>query len=146
MGHVTAFDHVGITVSDLERATDFFVRIGLEVDQRTDVAGEFIDTVTGIAGAHTTIVGLRAPGGGTWVELSSFHRPDHEPGSPDAMANELGLRSVAFQVDDLAAVVAELAEAGYGLVGGIGEYEDVWRMAYVRGPDGITVALAQRLG
>ena len=145
MGHVRAFDHVGITVSDLERATDFFVRIGLEVDQRTDVEGEFVDTVTGIADARTTIVGLRASGGGTWVELSSFERPDHEPGSPEAMANELGIRSVAFQVDDLAAVVAELTEAGYGLIGGIGEYEDVWLMAYVRGPDGITVALAERL-
>jgi catechol 2,3-dioxygenase-like lactoylglutathione lyase family enzyme len=62
------------------------------------------------------------------------------------MANELGLRSVAFQVDDLQAAVAALAADGYGLIGGIGEYEGVWRMAYVRGPDGITVALAEQIG
>jgi hypothetical protein len=62
------------------------------------------------------------------------------------MANELGLRSVAFEVDDLRATVDRLAASGYGLVGGIGEYESVWRMAYVRGPDGITVALAERIG
>jgi len=80
------------------------------------------------------------------VELSSFVRPDHDPGSPTAMANELGLRSVAFEVDDLRAEVDRLASDGYGLVGGIGQYESIWLMAYVRGPDGIIVALAERLG
>jgi catechol 2,3-dioxygenase-like lactoylglutathione lyase family enzyme len=88
---------------------------------------------------------LRPPGGGTAVELSSFVRPHHEPGSPEAMANVLGLRSVALEIDDLEATVQRLAADGYGLVGGIGRYEDVWLMAYVRGPDGIIVALAERL-
>ena len=146
MAHIRSFDHVGITVADLERATAFFVRLGLEVDGRQFVEGDFVDTVTGIPGSRTEIVGLRAPGGGTWIELSSFERPDHEPGHPDAMANELGIRSVAFQVDDLRAAVDAVAEDGYGLVGGIGEYEGVWRMAYVRGPEGITVALAEEIG
>ena len=75
---------------------------------------------------------LRPPDGGTRLELSSFVRPDHEPGSPAAMANELGLRNVAFEVDDLQAAVEGLAADGYGLVGNIGEYELSWRMAYVR--------------
>ena len=75
----------------------------------------------------------------------SLIRPDHGPGSPDAMSTELGLRNVCFEVDDLEAVVGRLAADGYALVGGIGQYEDLWRMAYVRGPEGIIVALAQRI-
>jgi catechol 2,3-dioxygenase-like lactoylglutathione lyase family enzyme len=89
---------------------------------------------------------LRPPGGGTGKELSSFVRPDHEPGSPVAMANELGLRSVVFEVDDLQAAVDGLAADGYGLVGCIGQHENIWRMAYVRGPEGIIVSLAERIG
>ena len=141
-----AFDHVGITVSDLDVTTAFFVGLGLEIEGRTFVEGEFIDTVCGIPGSRTEIVMLRPPGGGTAVELSSFVRPDHAAGSPTAMANELGLRSVAFEVDDLQAVLDRLAADGYGLVGGVGQYENAWAMAYVRGPDGIIVALAERLG
>jgi catechol 2,3-dioxygenase-like lactoylglutathione lyase family enzyme len=146
MAHVQRFDHVGITVADLDSVTAFFVGLGLEVDGRTFVEGEFIDVVTGIPDSRTEIVMLRTPGGGTALELSSFVRPDHEAGSPTAMANELGLRSVAFEVDDLGTVVDELRADGYGLVGGVGEYENFWRMAYVRGPEGIIVALAQRIG
>jgi catechol 2,3-dioxygenase-like lactoylglutathione lyase family enzyme len=146
MGQFRTFDHVGITVADLDAATAFFVGLGLEVEGRTFVEGEFIDTVCGISDSRTEIVMLRPPGGGTLVELSSFVRPDHDPGSPTAMANELGLRSVAFEVDDLHAAVDRLAADGYGLVGGVGQYEDTWLMAYVRGPEGIIVALAERLG
>lgn len=146
MPTVRRFDHIGITVADLEAATAFFVGLGLEVDGRTPVEGEFIDTVIGIPGSRTEIVMLHAPGGGTGVELSRFERPDARPGSPAAPANELGLRSVAFEVDDLAGAVDWAAAQGYGLVGGIGEYEGVWRMAYVRGPEGIIVALAERIG
>ena len=107
--------------------------------------GEFVDTVIGIPNSRSEIVMLRPPGGGTGLELSSFSRPDHEPGSPDAMSTELGLRNVSFEVDDLGAVVDRLAADGYGLVGGIGQYQHIWRMAYVRGPEGIIVALAQRI-
>jgi catechol 2,3-dioxygenase-like lactoylglutathione lyase family enzyme len=143
---ITQFDHVGVTVRDLDLVTDFFVALGLEFEGRQFVEGEFIDTVIAIPDSRTEIVMLKAPGGGTGVELSSFVRPDPEPGSPDAMANELGLRSLAFQVDDIDAMVERVAEDGYGLVGGIGQYENIWRMAYVRGPEGIIVALAERIG
>ena len=146
MGHITRFDHVGVTVRDLDRAVEFFVRLGLEVEARMPIEGEFLDTVIGMEGARTEIVMLRVPGGGSPVELSSFVRPDAVDGSPDAMANELGLRSLAFEVEDIDAAVAAVAADGYGLVGGIGQHEDVWRMAYVRGPEGIIVALAERIG
>jgi catechol 2,3-dioxygenase-like lactoylglutathione lyase family enzyme len=146
MSPIRRFDHIGITVADLDTTTAFFVELGLEVEGRTFVEGEFLDTVTGIPDSRTEIVMLKPPEGGTNIELSSFVRPDHDPGSPTAMANELGLRSVAFEVDDLRATVDVLAADGYELVGGIGEYEHVWRMAYVRGPEGIIVALAERVG
>jgi catechol 2,3-dioxygenase-like lactoylglutathione lyase family enzyme len=144
--YVRRFDHVGITVGDLDAAVSFFEVLGLEVEGRTSVEGEFIDTVIGIPGSRTEIVMMKPPDDGTRVELSSFLRPDAVPGSTAAMANELGLRSVAFEVDDLRAAVERVAADGHGLVGGIGEYEGTWLMAYVRGPEGIIVALAERLG
>jgi catechol 2,3-dioxygenase-like lactoylglutathione lyase family enzyme len=146
MRQIKRFDHVGITVEDLDSVTTFFVGLGLQAEGRMSVEGEFLDTVIGIPGSRTEIVMLRSPDGGTALELSSFTRPDHEPGSPAAMANELGLRNVAFEVRDLRAAVEQLAADGYGLVGGIGEYEGVWRMAYVRGPEGIIVSLAEQIG
>ena len=99
MPHIRRFDHVGITVADLDTVTAFFVGLGLEVDGRTFLEGEFVDTVIGIPGSRSHIVMLRPPEGGTALELSSFVQPDHEPGSPTAMANELGLRNVSFEVD-----------------------------------------------
>ena len=146
MSNIRRFDHVGITVDDLDSVTAFFVGLGLEVEGRTFVEGAFLDTVIGIPESRTEIVMLRLPDGGTGIELSSFLRPDHEPGSPAAMANELGLRNVCFEVADLQATVDGLSADGYGLVGGIGQHENIWRMAYVRGPEGIVVALAERIG
>jgi catechol 2,3-dioxygenase-like lactoylglutathione lyase family enzyme len=146
MPHVKRFDHVGITVADLDQAIAFFVGLGLEVEGRMLMEGEFVDTVIGIPGSRSEIVTLRPPGGGPGLELSSFIRPDHQPGSPGAMSTELGLRNVSFEVNDLQAALDRLAEDGYGLVGGVGQYEDSWRMAYVRGPEGIIVSLAQRIG
>jgi len=146
MSRIIRFDHVGVTVRDLDTMVEFFAGLGLEVEGRTFVEGDFIDTVTAIPGSRSEIVMMTTPDGDTKVELSSFVRPDPEPGSPAAMANELGLRSLAFEVDDLTRLVERLALDGYGLVGGVGEYEGVWRMAYVRGPEGIIVALAERLG
>jgi catechol 2,3-dioxygenase-like lactoylglutathione lyase family enzyme len=145
MAHVQRFDHVGITVADLDAVTAFFVGLGLEVEGRTFVEGEFVDTVIGIPGSRSEIVMLRMPDGGTGLELSSFVRPDHLPGSPAAPANELGLRNVCFEVHDLQAIVDRVAVDGYRLVGGIGEYEGTWRMAYVRGPEGIIVSLTERI-
>ncbi|PUA82680.1 VOC family protein [Nocardioides currus] len=146
MTHVRRFDHIGITVSDLEAATDFFVRLGLEVEGTGEVAGEFVETVCAIPGAHCRIVMLRPPDDGCRLELSSFVTPDHVAGSPAALANEVGLRNVSFEVGDLDAALAAVAGDGYGLVGGVGAYEDSVRMAYVRGPEGIVVSLFEQLG
>ena len=146
MAHVRRFDHIGITVADLDSVTAFFVGLGLEVEGTGSVRGEFAETVCGIPGTHCEIAMLRTPEGGARLELASFVTPDHVPGSPTAMANELGLRNVSFEVGDLGAVVDDLAADGYGLVGGIGEYENSVRMAYVRGPEGIIVSLFEQIG
>ena len=142
---IRRFDHVGITVADLDGVTAFFVGLGLEIEGRMPMEGAFVDTVIGIPDSRSEIVMLRPPGGGTGLELSTFAYPDLRPGSPEAMSNELGLRNVSFEVDDLQAILDRLADQGYGLVGGVGQYEDMWRMAYVRGPEGIIVSLAQRI-
>jgi catechol 2,3-dioxygenase-like lactoylglutathione lyase family enzyme len=145
MSYVRRFDHIGVTVADLDVVTAFFVALGLEVEGRTFVEGEFLDTVCGIPDSRTEIVMLKSPDGGR-LELARFVRPDSVPGSPAAMANELGLRNVSFEVNDLQAAVDWAAAEGYGLVGGVGEYEGAWRMAYVRGPEGIIVSLFERVG
>src|SRR6476646_10243942 len=124
MAHVRRFDHIGITVADLDSATAFFVGLGLEVEGTGSVQGEFVETVCGIPGAHCRIVMLRPPDGGSRLELSSFVTPDHVPGSPTAMANEVGLRNVSFEVGDLQAAVDAVEAAGFGLIGGLGGYEN----------------------
>jgi catechol 2,3-dioxygenase-like lactoylglutathione lyase family enzyme len=144
MAPIKRFDHVGITVEHLDLVTAFFVGLGFEMEGRMVMEGEFVDTVIGIPNSRSEVVMLRPPGGGTGLELSSFIQPDHQPGSPNAMSTELGLRNVMFEVGDLEAILERLAADGYGLIGGVGQYEHIWRMAYVRGPEGIIVALAQR--
>ena len=146
MSPLRRLDHVGITVADLDAVTAFFVGLGLEIEGRTFVEGEFIDTVIGIPNSRSEIVMLRPPDGGTGLELARFVRPGHEPGSPDAMATELGMRNVGFEVDDLDAIVDRSIADGYGLVGGIGQYEGMWRMAHIRGPEGIVVSVSERIG
>jgi len=146
MAHVRRFDHIGITVADLDSATAFFVGLGLEVEGTGSVKGQFVETVCGIPGAHCEIAMLRPPDGGSRLELASFVTPDHVTGSSTPMANELGLRNVSFEVGDLDATLDAVAADGYGLVGGIGEYDHGVRMAYVRGPEGIIVSLFEHIG
>lgn len=134
------FDHVNVTVADLDGAVAFFESLGLQVEGRASVEGEFLDTVIGMSGARTEIAMVRPPGGGTGIELSTFERPAALPGEPDAPANVLGIRTVAFEVADLRAAIE-----GLDLVGGVGEFEGAWLMAYIRGPEGIVVSLAQRI-
>ncbi len=145
MTHIKRFDHTGITVADLDAATAFFVGLGLQVEGTGSVAGEFVETVCGIPGAQCRIAMLKSPDGAR-LELASFTTPNQTPGSPQAMANEVGLRNVSFEVGDLQAAVDAVAADGYGLVGGIGEHKGSVRMAYVRGPEGIVVSLFEQLG
>ena len=145
MSRLRRFDHVGITVADLDTTTAFFVDLGFEVEGRTFLEGDFLDTVIGIPGSRTEMVMLKPPDEGTRLELTRFIRPAHDPGSPDAMATRLGLSNVSFEVDGLGTILERLTAKGYDLIGGVGEHESVWRMASVRGPEGIIVNLAERI-
>jgi catechol 2,3-dioxygenase-like lactoylglutathione lyase family enzyme len=111
MSPIRHFDHVGITVRDLDTVTAFFVGLGFETEGRTVLEGAFLDTVIGIPDSRTEIVMLRPPDGGTGLELSSFIRPGHEPGSPDPMPNELGLRNMTFEVSALSAMIRVICAA-----------------------------------
>ena len=146
MTRIRRFDHVGITVADLDTVSAFFVALGFEVEGRTFLEGEFLDTVIGIPDSRTEMVMLRPPDEGTRLELTRFVRPDAEPGAPAAMATRLGLSNVSFEVEGLQAILDRLAADGYPLIGGVAEHESVWRMASVRGPEGIIVNLAERIG
>jgi len=146
VSHARRFDHVGLAVAGLDAVLAFFVALGLEVEGRTFVEGELLDTVCGIPDSRTEIVLLKPPTVAPAWSSTSFVRPESVPGSPAAMANELGLRSVAFEVNDLQAAVDWAATERVGGIGGIGEYEGAWWMAYVRGPEGVIASLAGRIG
>ena len=140
------FDHVGITVLDLDAAITFFTGLGLEPESEVQVIeGEFVSTVVGLPDVRVENVVLRPPGGGAGVELSRFLHPldGREPQALPASAP--GLCNVCFEVDDLRSTVDRLAAEGHPMVGDVGQYEEMWLMAYVRGPEGIIVSLAESL-
>ncbi|HEY7917886.1 MAG TPA: VOC family protein [Acidimicrobiales bacterium] len=145
MSRIRRFDHVGMTVADLDAASAFFVELGFEVEGRTFLEGEFLDTVIGIPDSRTEIVMLRPRHGGAGLELASFIRPNHEPGSPAAMASELGLRSVVSEVDDPAGDHRTAGKRRLWPGRRHRRVQHVWRMASVRGPEGIIVSLAERI-
>jgi catechol 2,3-dioxygenase-like lactoylglutathione lyase family enzyme len=139
-------DHVSIVVDDLAAATVFFAELGLEVEGEMPVEGRWVDRVVGLDDVRVDIAMMRTPDGHGRVELTRFHRPaaiNTEPRSPPA--NTMGIRSVMFAVDDIDDVVARLRTHGAELVGEIAQYEDKYRLCYVRGPGGIIVALAEPL-
>jgi catechol 2,3-dioxygenase-like lactoylglutathione lyase family enzyme len=139
-------DHVGITVRDLDEAVAFFGLVGLEpTGERQVVTGEFLWTVCGVPDSEVLVATVAAAGTDTAVELSQFLRPVPDTEGRADMATEPGLRNLCLEVADLRATVATLDAAGYPLVGGIADWREAYRMAYVRGPDGIILALAQSL-
>ena len=143
---VQRMDHVGINVDDLEAAVAFFVELGLELQGKAEVEGEWVDRIIGLDGARSQIAMLRTPDGHSRVELVQFHTPPSPGGDPQAPANVLGLRHLTFAVDDVDDVVARLQTHGAALVGEVVQYEDAYRLAYIRGPEGIIVGLGQQLG
>jgi catechol 2,3-dioxygenase-like lactoylglutathione lyase family enzyme len=139
-------DHVSIVVDDLEAAKAFFVELGMEFEGAAPVEGPWVDQVCGLDGVRVDIAMMRTPDGHGKVELTKFHTPaaiDAEP--ENAPANVTGLRSVMFAVDDIDDVVARLRAHGAELVGEVVQYEDIYRLCYVRGPAGIIVSLAEDL-
>jgi catechol 2,3-dioxygenase-like lactoylglutathione lyase family enzyme len=139
-------DNVLIVVEDLEAAIAFFVELGMELEGQTTVAGAFVDHTVGLDGVRADIVMLRTPDGHGRVELTKFHTPPairSEP--PNAPANTLGLRRIMFAVEGIDDVVARLRTHGAELLGEIAQYEDSYRLCFVRGPEGIIIGLAEQL-
>jgi catechol 2,3-dioxygenase-like lactoylglutathione lyase family enzyme len=139
-------DHVGIVVEDLAAAIEFFVQLGLELEGEAQVEGPLVDRIIALDGVRSDIAMLQTPDGHARVELSKFRSPPAQGGGRSLPANALGIRHIAFAVDDLDAVVARLRAHGTELVGDLVNYEDIYRLCYVRGPEGIMVELAERIG
>jgi catechol 2,3-dioxygenase-like lactoylglutathione lyase family enzyme len=143
---IQRMDHVGVVVDDLAAATEFFVELGLEPQGGGPVEGGWVDRVLGLEGVRAEIAMLETPDGHGRVELAKFHAPQSPDGDHDAPANAPGIRHVTFAVDDIDAVVAGLRARGAELVGEVERYKDIYRLCYVRGPEGIIVELAERIG
>lgn len=143
---IERMDHVGIVVDDLAAAVEFFVEVGLELQGEGSVEGAWADRIIGLDGVRSDIAMLQTPDGHARVELSKFHAPSGPVGDRHAPANTPGIRHVAFAVDDVDAVVARLRARGAELVGEVEQYEDSYRLCYVRGPEGIIVELAEEIG
>jgi catechol 2,3-dioxygenase-like lactoylglutathione lyase family enzyme len=141
---IQRMDNVGIVVDDLEAAIAFFVELGLELEGEATVEGRWVDRTVGLDGVRSDIAMLRTPDGHGRLELSKFHTPPATAAEPNAPVNTLGYRRVMFAVTDIEAVLARLEAHGAELVGEVVQYEDN-RLCYVRGPEGIIVALAEQL-
>lgn len=144
---IQRMDNVLIVVDDLDAVRAFFVELGMEVDGQTTVEGPWVDRVVGLDGVRADIVMLRTPDGHGRVELSKFHSPPAVRAEPEgAPANALGLRRIMFAVEDIDDVVERLRGHGAELVGEIAQYEEIYRLCFVRGPEGIVIGLAESLG
>lgn len=139
-------DHVTVVVRDLGAAVDFFRELGMEVDGSTQVHGEWVDRICGIDGVTADITMLHTPDGHGGIELTRYLSPEPGPAAQVPEPVEApGLRQIMFAVDDVDGTVHRLVEHGAELVGDIVQYEDAYRLCYLRGPEGIIVALAEEL-
>jgi catechol 2,3-dioxygenase-like lactoylglutathione lyase family enzyme len=139
-------DHVGIVVDDLAAATEFFGELGLELQGTWAGEGRSVDRIVGLDGVRTDVAMMQTPDGHGRLELVKFHSPSNQADNRPAPANTPGLRHIAFAVEDIDAVLAGLRACGAELVGELERYEDSYRLCYIRGPDGIIVELAERIG
>ena len=143
---IQRLDNVLIVVDDLDAVVSFFVELGMELEGQGPVEGRWVERVIGIDDVRQDVAMLRIPGGHGRIELARFHTPEAIRAEPkDAPVNTLGIRRIMFAVDDIDDVVARLRAHGAELVGAVAQYEDLYRLCYVRGPEGIIVGLAEEL-
>jgi catechol 2,3-dioxygenase-like lactoylglutathione lyase family enzyme len=144
---IQRMDNVLIVVDDLEATISFFVELGMELEGKGPVEGRWVERIIGIDDVREDVAMLRTPDGHGRIELAMFHEPKAIRAEPkDAPVNTLGIRRIMFAVDDIDDVVARLRTQGAELVGEVAQYEDSYRLCYVRGPEGIIVGLAEQLG
>ena len=143
---IKRMDNVLIVVEDLQAATAFFAELGMELEGETQVEGPWVDRTVGLDGVRADIAMMRTPDGHGRVELSRFHTPPAVRAEPEnAPSNALGMRRIMFTVDDIDDVVARLRSHGAELVGEIAQYEDIYRLCFLRGPEGFVIGLAERI-
>jgi catechol 2,3-dioxygenase-like lactoylglutathione lyase family enzyme len=143
---VKRMDNVGIVVEDLDAAIGFFTELGLELEGRAPIVGTWADGVTGLRGMRVEIAMMRTPDGHGRLELSRFLAPPVAADHRGAPVNALGYLRVMFAVEDLDDTLARLGKLGATLVGEVVRYEDLYRLCYIRGPEGILIGLAEQLG
>jgi catechol 2,3-dioxygenase-like lactoylglutathione lyase family enzyme len=144
---IQRMDHVSVVVDDLEAAKAFFTELGLELEGEAPVEGRWVDRVNGLDDVRVDIAMMRTPDGHSQLELTKFRTPAALCAEPaNAPPNTLGLRSIMFAVEDIEDVTARLRAHGAELIGTLEQYQDSYRLCYVRGPAGIIVALAEQLG
>nr|WP_250814109.1 VOC family protein [Neorhizobium tomejilense] len=139
-------DNVGIVVEDLSETIDFFRELGLELEGRAAIEGEWAGRVTGLGNQHVEIAMMRTPDGHSRLELSRFLTPPVVEDHRNAPVNALGYLRVMFTVDDIDQTLERLRARGAELVGEVVDYQDVYRLCYIRGPGGLLIGLAQELG
>ena len=140
-------DNVLIVVDDLEAVKAFFLELGLELEGETTVEGPSVDRLVGLQNVRATLAVLRTPDGHGRIELDKFHTPEAiRTGPENVPVNALGIRRIMFTVEDIDDVVARLLAHGAELVGEMVQYGDTYRLAYLRGPEGLMIALAEQLG
>ena len=139
-------DNVLIVVEDLEAAKAFFAELGMELEGEAPLEGPWVDSVVGLNDVRADIATMRTPDGPSRLELTKFHTPPAVRAEPEhAPANALGIRRIMFAVEDIDDVVARLRSHGGELVGEMAQYEDSYRLCFLRGPDGIIIGLAEQL-
>jgi catechol 2,3-dioxygenase-like lactoylglutathione lyase family enzyme len=143
---VTRMDNIGIVVEDLDAAIEFFTELGLTLEGRAPIEGDWADGVTGLRGMRVEIAMMRTPDGHGRIEMSRFHSPPVAADHRSAPVNALGYLRVMFAVDDIDDTLARLVNRGAQLVDKVVQYEDTYRLCYIRGPEGILIGLAQGLG
>ncbi len=143
---VKRMDNVGIVVADLDAAIEFFIELGLELEGRAPVAGEWADRITGLPDMRVEIAMLRTPDGHSRLELSRFDAPPVVADHRTAPVNALGYLRVMFAVDDLDDTLARLGKLGATIVVEVVQYADMYWLCYIRGPEGILIGLAQQIG
>ena len=138
-------DNIGIVVDDLEVTIDFFQELGLQLEGRTTIEGEWAGRITGLAGQRVEIAMMRTPDGHSRLELSRFLAPPVVADHRNAPVNALGYLRVMFAVDNIDETLDRLRKRGAQLVGEVVQYQDSYRLCYIRGPEGLLIGLAQEL-
>lgn len=142
---VHRIDHAGVIVNDLFAAKAFFLEFGLEVIGEGEVKGEWVERIIGLNDVSGKVVMLGVPNGEANLELVKFYTPSDDKGIQQSFANTLGIRHIAFAVEDIESITAKLKKKGAELVGEIQTYEDAYKLCYVRGPEGIILEMAEKI-